>query len=268
MSITLEHPAPGVPEVREALLTHANRAREAVSNLENDPDEEIHELRTRMKKVRALMRLLPLEKKPKRERRMKRLIRILKNELASQRDDHVLRKVYHTLAEKNPEDAQETAAPPDEATIARLLGTAEGLESLTASIPDKLCSPATVRERFLKTYRRGRRLMKRAREHDSPEVFHEWRKAVKELWYQASTLVAWEPNEEIARQARELSSLLGDLHDLDVLRGRLGDFAEDGEIDTVQTRLETRRTELRDAALSSGAGLFARKRGELAEQLD
>jgi len=64
--------------------------------------------------------------------------------------------------------------------------------------------------------------MRKARRSGSP-AFHEWRKRVKDLWYQAQ--IVQKLNEtvlcEIAESAKNLGQQLGDLHDLAFFRQRL-----------------------------------------------
>ena len=71
-----------------------------------------------------------------------------------------------------------------------------------------------------RTYRRGRTAKQLAYTNPSSEVFHEWRKRVKYLWYQLEILEALWPNilSQLADELHLLSDYLGDDHDLAVLR--------------------------------------------------
>ena len=70
-----------------------------------------------------------------------------------------------------------------------------------------------------RTYRRGRRAFKAALEEPSAEALHEWRKRVKDLWYEHTLLrELWPPvMSATGDEAHELSDRLGDDHDLVVL---------------------------------------------------
>jgi CHAD domain-containing protein len=74
-----------------------------------------------------------------------------------------------------------------------------------------------------RVYRDGRRALRRAREHDDPEALHTLRKRCKDLQYQLGLLRdVWSPVVgAYSDAARELGKLLGDDHDLVVLRDEL-----------------------------------------------
>jgi len=270
MKIRLEHPAPGIPEVRRALEEHAELCTKAITNFDRQPTEEIHEIRTRMKKIRALVKLLPLKRKSKRAKTIRKLIRKLKDDLASNRDDYVLRKAYASLSDHEATDTQTADPPPPSDLIIELLVAAERLRAKISTIPDNLCKPKHLRRNYLETYRSGRKAMRKAAKKNSPEAFHEWRKRVKDLWYQSSTFSTWEKNLQLVDAAKDLSDTLGELHDLDLLAERFSEFAStnanNGE--TNRKRLDQRRTELRSKALLQGEQLFARKTRELTRHLE
>jgi CHAD domain-containing protein len=124
---------------------------------------------------------------------------------------------------------------------------------------------ATVREDGRKIYARGRDEFATACDSDDGDVLHEWRKRVKDLWYQQRLLRdAWNPVlRAYADQADELGEALGDDHDLAVLAGEL-----ESRQDQLSARLELermleliarRRGELQSRAVAIGARLYAEK---------
>jgi CHAD domain-containing protein len=99
------------------------------------------------------------------------------------------------------------------------------------------------------------------RKDPAADVRHEWRKRVKDLWYQQRLVVdAWEPVLAAqAEQAHLLSEHLGDDHDLAVLHeaitsGRM-DAGSDSE--AILALIDQRRNELLHAALTLGDRLYA-----------
>ena len=71
-----------------------------------------------------------------------------------------------------------------------------------------------------RSYRRGRNRFRDVRAEASDEWVHEWRKRVKDLWYHLRLVRNAKKSVlgEAADEAHELSDLLGDHHDLAVLR--------------------------------------------------
>jgi CHAD domain-containing protein len=114
-----------------------------------------------------------------------------------------------------------------------------------------------------RSYSRGRNRFRDVRREPTPENIHEWRKRVKDLWYELRLLRDSWP-EVISRagdEAHELSDLLGDHHDLTVLaedlRGRDG-LADDGdEVAAIMSVIEGRQEELLEAAVPVGERLYA-----------
>lgn len=108
-----------------------------------------------------------------------------------------------------------------------------------------------------KTYRRARKGMKAARGGATPEAMHEWRKRVKYHWYHARLLERIWPQKMAPHiaAADELAEMLGDHHDLAVLRGALEDA---GLSKAVARRLDAAATARMDALADEAFGLGAR----------
>jgi CHAD domain-containing protein len=111
-------------------------------------------------------------------------------------------------------------------------------------------------------YRRARRAYRAVLADPSPENFHEWRKRVKDLWYQVSLLRrVWpERMDAIAERLEGLGECLGDDHDLYLLRqmvdGRSGELRQ---ADTLRELIDQRQHELRMSALEAGGELYGEK---------
>jgi CHAD domain-containing protein len=112
-----------------------------------------------------------------------------------------------------------------------------------------------------RTYGRGRREMERVRAKRRAEDVHQWRKRVKDLWYQLRIAREMWPAllGETADQAHELADLLGDHHDLTVLREDLMAREELSGKKALVTAVEQRQDELLVGALDIGARLYAEK---------
>jgi CHAD domain-containing protein len=90
---------------------------------------------------------------------------------------------------------------------------------------------------------------------------HEWRKRVKDLWYQLRIVrEAWPSTiGEMADRAHELSGLLGDHHDLAVLAADLHERVGIEHRQALAALIERRQQELLEGALDLGGRLFAEK---------
>jgi len=113
-------------------------------------------------------------------------------------------------------------------------------------------------------HRRGRKALARARKRQSAEDFHEWRKAMKALWYQLRLLGG--TSRRIGRDTVALhraEALLGDEHNVVVLCEALtGDSsvcrtAEDA--DRLRLAGDRYQCEMRKRALQAARGVYAPK---------
>jgi CHAD domain-containing protein len=121
---------------------------------------------------------------------------------------------------------------------------------------------------FGRTYRRARRALQAIEAKPTARFFHEWRKATKAYFYQCRLLrTLWPPAmKELGDELKQLASILGDEHDLTVLRDRLRQLSRKDKLeidDDTRTGIlgliATRRSELRAEAIPLGERLFADK---------
>jgi CHAD domain-containing protein len=143
---------------------------------------------------------------------------------------------------------------------------ARELKSLRSEVKDwrlRRTGWAAFGDGLKRTYKRGRRAYRRAQRKPTAENFHAWRKRAKDLWYHVRVLEPVSPRtmHGYAKEAHQLSDLLGDEHDLAVLRARLvsGDAAVATDVESVITLIDHRRDQLQAEALLVGARLYAEK---------
>jgi CHAD domain-containing protein len=239
--------------------------------------EAVHGARKDLKKLRTVLRLLRDPLGRKRYRRANARFREAGRTLSGTRDAEVKLETLEGLSHQAlplPEEAvaswrkildRDREAATDtvrsEALAAEAAAEIEaGLEEIRdwnlEGISWKAIAPALTR-----TYRRGRKAMKVA-EGGTEAEFHEWRKRAKDLWYELRLLSeAWPaPLKATAEEAHRLSELLGDHHDLAVLREdlhqrRLGA----AETQTLETAIDRRQGELAGEAFSLGQRLYAER---------
>ncbi len=122
-----------------------------------------------------------------------------------------------------------------------------------------------LREGLKQTYRRGRKALALAAEDPTPENLHEWRKRVKYHWYHARLLRGvWPPVMDPYRKAvHRLADMLGQIHDLDVLRQTLlaepERFGSRSRLRPVLKLVDRHRAELAGKAQPLGRKVFAEK---------
>jgi CHAD domain-containing protein len=239
----------------------------------------VHQIRKRGKKVRALLRLVRATA-PELYERENAAFRNSTRRLAADRDAAVGLETYDELrAHFDDAYVADDASDPVRAALVERRETVEGddLEERLAAVRADL---ETALERIeawevdgegfdvvagglAKTYGRARARMEDAYDEPSSEAFHEWRKRVKYHRYQVRLLQdAWPKVMKARRkQLHELSDLLGDDHDLAVLRDDLvadpDRYGGEDAVATVYALLDRRRAELQAHARSLGMRCFA-----------
>lgn len=253
------------------------RARERLADTDSPVDGRIHDARKRFKEIRALLRMLrgPLGETAATEGRQ---MRDAARELASARDAAAVIESLQKLAalrrlpRGTPARAlrmlkrrQEAPGIDLEQLALRTIEAVDAIESRLAtwpSLPDSFDALETGLER---TYRSGRRGMHAAVLSGMPEHFHEWRKRVKDQWYQAQLLRnVWpEMTKAWTSSLDDLAKALGDHHDLFVLRGLVAASPEGlGSRRNVVALLDAiaeRQCELESEAARLGSRIYAEK---------
>ena len=107
-----------------------------------------------------------------------------------------------------------------------------------------------------RSFRRGKKALRKAREEQSAERFHDLRKRVKDRWYQARVLESLWPHPALTpeKALRDLQEDLGDDHNLEVLRSLIP--AKSGEL---RAMVETMQDGLRAKSLEAALALYEPK---------
>jgi hypothetical protein len=146
----------------------------------------------------------------------------------------------------------------------RELPAARERVQLWPALPDDF---STIGEGFRRTFRDGRDAAKAAADTPTPESFHEWRKRVKDHWYHLQLLrEVWPQSMKWYRSDLEsLSDLLGDRHDLDVLRQTIA--GNDFELRILNALIDRRSLELSVSAMEIGRRIYAEPAGMIHDRL-
>jgi CHAD domain-containing protein len=228
----------------EQLGTAANGLEEP-----DDPVEAVHDARKRLKKTRSLLRLARPAMRPGAFQAYNRELRDQGRALSGARDADVMVETVDALAAHNTRRIKRThfmavrgrfaARAAGELPEHRLDGVADGVDRW----PLGGISADTLVEAVTTTYKRGR---KAAAKPAITENLHEWRKRVKDLWYQARLLGI----KRLAKDAKALSKPLGTDHDLAVLSAELP------ADDPLQPLIADRRADLQKEARKLGERVY------------
>ena len=266
----------GIARVARGRIDHA------IEELGGESDSSsvaaVHNARKDIKKLRALLRLIRGEIGGSVYRRENVAFRAAAAELAGTRDADVLVATLDGL-----ELDDHVAGPLRRTLETQRLLTSGGGRSHAAAQAIEILSDARARvmdwplERhgfealepgLRRMYRRGRRDYRAMREQAGVEGLHEWRKRVKELWYDHVLLAfVWKPlMDAVADEAHALSERLGDDHDLALLLAWTHEHSEPAP--EVVEEIERRRAALQADALVLGARLYADRTGVFIERLE
>lgn len=233
MSFHFEPHAPLQSEVRRIAEDQLKSALAATKNAREDPEDAVHDLRKRMKKLRGLARLVRpgLGDTYSRENRRFRDIARLFSPI---RDAQVLCETLDGL------QVMESAAGQDLAPVKAWAQARRNRILTSAELDDRLATARTelrdalagldawqiddpaedvLRKGLKKTYKRACERYAFVQHTPGPDPLHEWRKRVKYHWYHLRLLREGWPDimaPQIIALDR-LGDLLGDDHDLVVL---------------------------------------------------
>ncbi|KAA9008187.1 CHAD domain-containing protein [Histidinibacterium aquaticum] len=285
MSYRLELTDPDIASaLRRVATEQLDDALEALSGAEGEKvHESVHEARKNVKKLRGALRLVRgafpgYSAENSYLRDAARLVSDLRDKQAMLESyDRVLsaapdvdgRKVLPLR--RALESERDSALDAPEAAD-RLVAFRTGLETVREAVPDwslKTDGWPALEEGLKKTYGRGRGAMDEARQETTPATLHEWRKRVKYHWYHARLLrEAWpKAMKPHIKAADHLSDLLGDRHDIDVLKPRVS-AAEIDETAKVAllAAMAAERERLDAEAFALGRVLYADKPKALARR--
>lgn len=131
-----------------------------------------------------------------------------------------------------------------------------------------------VAEGLESTFRRGRKGLRVAQAEATDENLHDWRKAVKHLWYQVRLLEPTAPSVlgPLVDRLDDLCDALGDDHDLVVLVELLASdpeaFGVAGEARAGVDLARRQQADLRHRAFGLGARVYAEKPAAFADRLE
>jgi CHAD domain-containing protein len=279
--------------IRRIALGRVDNAVEQLSERSGDDFAgAVHEARKDLKKARAVVRLIRDELGPERYREQNARFRDIGRLLSGPRDAEVKLETLAALEERFGDEldgadlaryregleaerdrAKESADEAAEGYLAEALGELEVARRDVEQWPLGSEDWSLVAGGLGRSYVRGRRALRATIDAPTDEHVHEWRKRVKDLWYHLRILREVRPEftDPTADEAHELSDLLGEHHDLAVLRQDFeGRPAEDGGPErtlALTGAIALRQDGLLDPALSLGSRLYDEKRKAFVKRL-
>jgi CHAD domain-containing protein len=242
--------------------------------------EAVHETRKRLKRLRACLRLSRDALGDETYDRENTVFRMAGRRLSGARDAQVLVETLDALrkrfaAELPPaatdrlrgrlQDEHERATQAlrdDEVAIDTTLGELDRARTRAAGWTLDAEGFDALKPGLRRIYRRGRKRMRTAAREPTTENLHEARKRVKDLWHatQIARPAAPKKLKRLSKRAHRLADLLGDDHDLAVLRDHVvrtpQAFEDESSRQALLAVLDRRRAALQRKALELGAELY------------
>src|SRR5262245_17457600 len=267
--------------IHRVAKSEMEKVREYVDGSSKDSrDVMVHEARKSLKRLRAMLRLVRPAIAGKVYRRENIAFRDAARPLSEVRDAKILVETFDKIAKTN---GRAPRGQPFAGVRRELLRTQHGVREkvlehdqaftiVDSAMKDALerlddwvdvhDSWSSVGEGVQRVYRRGRRALTIASEKPTVEHLHELRKQVKYLRHQLELLRPMRASVlgPLAERAEELGDVLGDDHDLAMLRREVaGDperFGGTEVVESLQDRIDRRRERLERRAVSLGRQLF------------
>jgi CHAD domain-containing protein len=264
----------------------------AYAGLSSPPDRHrgVHDARKCLKRIRSLLVLIRPGLPEPVFLSLTDRIRTIARGLAPAREAHALLDAIDKLGDGDHDHGESTPIRALRAWLHRRRQAAErSLESNTASdamrglfaLRPAMASLAVYPDAFQpvakglrESYRSGRKAFTHAFGSGSDEDFHEWRKTLQHHWRHMQLLTPCWPSELSARveAARTLSQLLGDDHDIALLRQLVSAptmvFASPEDTQAFLKRCRNRHKALRREAETRGARLFVERSRPFVERIE
>lgn len=253
--------------------------RELSTGTEADPVKAVHSARKALKKERSLLRLIRGAVPSSERNRANAALRDAARGLSSARDADVMVQALDEVERRFAGQLPRTtfSAVRDQLELASRSERASAVGSAASAAVKEFASVQAridgwtlerggwraIDPGLTWTYRRGRKAHREAQSEPSLENLHDWRKRVKDLWYQLQLLapVCGPAVRGQAKDAHRLADLLGDDHDLGVLRATLERMRPElaVDIDALLRLLDVRREQLVAEATHVGERVYPEK---------
>jgi CHAD domain-containing protein len=258
----------------------------------------VHESRKRLKKLRALLRLLYKAMSRKLLRRANRTLGDVGRALSASRDeavlvdaldgllehfdDHVSAKSFHDVRALLLGRRRAAAREARGGSVAVVVRSLRVIKKDLCAEPVKHADFRALRQGLKRTFRRGRDAYDIARSDRDPARLHAWRKRSKDLWHQAQLLEPIWPDvlQQFGEKIHALADCLGEDHDLVLLQKAMVDQIEESDptpssrldaptaLETLLGLIDLRRRELQQAAMQLGERIYSEAPAAFIERME
>lgn len=245
-------------KLKRLLLQLCEHAQQDVRRIAFHEETSTHQLRVRIKKMMALLRLANAGIEKQTLQAMRKHLRSVKNACAGNREHVVqcrlidkLTRRFHLAPKHRPQLLDRPLQPPPASELHHQL---YAVGQLIHSTCIQSLSEEQILAAHARCYRKGRHLMQQAFETKDKRTLHRWRHRVKDLYFQTLVLYQLRGAARRIRRARRLGTLLGRDQDLANLASEPAFAVRRNPWLPV---LNEHRDELRERYLSLGHKLYA-----------
>ncbi len=182
-----------------------------------------------MKKLRAILRLIKPCVTPTTMKTIRREARSLRKACAMSRDQHVMNALLLELGDDSAANHKERLAPenadgpdglPSPKQLLKLKATAQRLSSKLETLSLTQLTWDDTAKAYARRYAKVRQWFRRCENKPTSARLHRWRTPVKDHYFQSLIVL---PHPHHCKEARKLGRLLGQMHDLAMLREHYDD---------------------------------------------
>jgi CHAD domain-containing protein len=216
------------------------KAKGDAEQMARNPEEAVHALRVRMKRLRALLRLGKGAGGALNE--MEAHCRSIQQGLSQSRDGEMLRKLHWKVFDQAP--VWQGGRVAKGWSVAKVKREVDRLIRLAEDITLGGLTWERVQTNFLHSLKQAKKAAKRCEDAEDAATFHTLRKRVKVLLYQSQALPKSRGVKKRIQRAKALGKRLGREHDLAVLNEKLashgGDAERQAQVERLRLRLHNR----------------------------
>jgi CHAD domain-containing protein len=260
--------------IRRIVCRQIEDAIDASKAKQNGKGSPVHETRKHLKKARAALRLVRGEIDRDVWKREDRCLGKVGQLISEVRDAEVRLQTVRQLREfargkrRSFEETEELLAFELDSFLAAFSEWPQEAEKRLCHVLERIrdwpldkLSCKRLRENVRRTYKRGRRVLRKAIWKTSAENLHAFRKREKELWYQLRVLRPLAPAvfKELNDELKTIGEYLGQVHDLAFVGQRLssiGPARKQGHR-ILNALIDSRTSELQYTAIALGERFYA-----------